>query len=152
MISVPGGRGMRSHGTRCRAYPRAAALLFSLALVAGLSGRSWGQASPAQGSAPSPQVLSGEVLYQQHCALCHGVKGRDATVFPRPIWGPGHDLAKFQHARGLFEYLQLLMPFDDPAKLDDTAKTAITAYILAQNGNLRPQQSLPSGGDLTPVR
>ena len=87
----------------------------------------------------------------QHCALCHGAKGRDATVFPRPIWGPGHDLAKFQHAKGLFEYLQLLMPFDDPTKLDDTAKIAITAYILSQNGNLKPHQSLPPGGDQTPV-
>jgi len=125
-------------------------LLFTV-LIVGFASRLWAQNALASANSPSAQIQAGEGLYLQHCALCHGAKGRDATVFPRPIWGPGHDLAKFQHAKGLFEYLQLLMPFDDPTKLDDTAKIAITAYILSQNGNLKPHQSLPPGGDQTPV-
>jgi hypothetical protein len=52
----------------------------------------------------------------------------------------------------MFEYLQLLMPFDNPAKIDDAAKTAVVAYMLVRNGNLKPGQSLPAGGDQTPIK
>ena len=110
------------------------------------------QEAPAPPAGASAQVLSGAALYQQHCALCHGAKGRDATVFPRPIWGPGHDIGKFGNAKGLFEYVQLLMPFDNPAKIDDAAKTAIVAYMLVRNGNLKPGDSVPSGGNLTAIK
>lgn len=111
------------------------------------------QAVPAPPSGASDQVLWGAALYQQNCALCHGQKGRDATVFPRPIWGPGHDIGKFNNAKGLFEYLQMLMPFDNPAKIDDSAKTAITAYMLVRNGNLKASDSLPpSGGNQTAIK
>lgn len=94
----------------------------------------------------SPQVIQGGQLYKAHCVLCHGVNGRDAVTFPRPIWGQGHDIKKFQNARGLFEYLQMLMPFDDPAKVNDDGKTAITAYMLVRNGDLPPDATLPLGG------
>ena len=110
------------------------------------------QEAPAPPSGASAQVLSGAALYQQHCALCHGAKGRDATVFPRPIWGPGHDIGKFGNAKGLFEYMQLLMPFDNPAKIDDAAKTAIVAYMLVRNSNLKPGDSVPSGGNQTAIK
>lgn len=95
----------------------------------------------------SAQVLQGASLYQQNCALCHGVNGRDASVFPRPIWGNGHDIAKFSNAKGLFEYLQMLMPFDNPAKVNDVEKTAITSYMLVRNGNLLASETLPTGGN-----
>jgi mono/diheme cytochrome c family protein len=110
------------------------------------------QEVPAPPAGASEQVLSGSRLYQQHCALCHGPKGRDANVFPRPIWGPGHDIAKFGTAKGLFEYLQMLMPFDNPAKIDDTAKTAILAYMLVRNGNVKANVSMPRGGDQTGIK
>lgn len=95
----------------------------------------------------SAQVLQGASLYQQNCALCHGVNGRDASVFPRPIWGNGHDIAKFSNSKGLFEYLQMLMPFDNPAKVNDVEKTAITSYMLVRNGNLLASETLPTGGN-----
>lgn len=44
------------------------------------------------------------------------------------------------------------MPFDDPAKIDDAAKTAIIAYVLVRNGSLKPEASVPNGGDLTAIR
>ena len=81
------------------------------------------------------QVEQGASLYQQHCALCHGVDGRGGGGFPRPIWGPGHDLTKFGSARGLYEYIQLLMPFDNPQKMTDAEKMAVVAFMLARNGN-----------------
>ncbi len=107
---------------------------------------------PAPPAGAGAQVLAGAKLYQQQCAQCHGVMGRDASVFPRPIWGPGHDLAKFGNAKGLFDYVQLLMPFDDPAKIDDAAKTAIIAYMLVRNGNLKAEATVPTGGDQTAIK
>jgi cytochrome c len=107
---------------------------------------------PAPPASASAQVLSGAQLYQQHCALCHGAKGRDASVFPRPIWGPGHDIGKFGTAKGLFEYLQMLMPFDNPAKIDDDAKTAIVAYMLVRNGDMKAGVAIPRGGNQTGIK
>ncbi len=116
----------------------------------------WGgalaQTPPPPPAGASPQVVEGGKLFQQHCALCHGVNGRDASVFPRPIWGAGHDISKFGTAKGLFEYLQMLMPFDDPAKIDDKGKTAIVAYMLVRNGNLKPGDTVPLGGNQAPIR
>jgi mono/diheme cytochrome c family protein len=100
----------------------------------------------------SEQVRTGAKLYQENCALCHGAKGRDASVFPRPIWGAGHDIAKFGNAKGLFEYLQLLMPFDNPAKVSDAGKTAIVAYMLVRNGNLKAEETLPLGGSQAAIK
>jgi cytochrome c len=128
----------------------ASAALSLLALFGNLAATA--QEVPAPPAGASAQVLGGAGLYQQHCALCHGAKGRDASVFPRPIWGAGHDIGKFGSAKGLFEYLQLLMPFDNPAKIDDAAKTAIVAYMLVRNGNLKPDASLPAGGDQTAIK
>jgi mono/diheme cytochrome c family protein len=122
----------------------AAAVLACAAAVA--------QDVPAPPASASAQVLSGAQLYQQHCALCHGAKGRDASVFPRPIWGPGHDIGKFGTAKGLFEYLQMLMPFDNPAKIDDDAKTAIVAYMLVRNGDMKASVAIPRGGNQTGIK
>lgn len=122
----------------------AAAVLACAAAVA--------QDVPAPPASASAQVLSGAQLYQQHCALCHGAKGRDASVFPRPIWGPGHDIGKFGTAKGLFEYLQMLMPFDNPAKIDDDAKTAIVAYMLVRNGDMKAGLAIPRGGNQTGIK
>ena len=41
---------------------------------------------------------------------------------------------------------QLLMPFDNPAK------TAIVADMLVRNGNLKPGESVPSGGNQTAIK
>lgn len=109
-------------------------------------------AVPPPPAGASAQVLRGAVLYQQNCALCHGAKGRDATVFPRPIWGAGHDIGKFNNAKGLFEYMQMLMPFDNPAKIDDAAKTAIIAYMMVRNGSLKAEESLPVGGNQAAIK
>lgn len=126
--------------------------LVAAALMASWHPPATPQSSPQIPANASAQIAEGHQLYQQHCALCHGVNGRDATVFPRPIWGPGHDIAKFGTAKGLFEYLQLMMPFDDPSKLNDAQKTSITAYILARNANLSADATLPVGGSAVAIK
>lgn len=131
---------------------RVAAIALALLGVAGKPAAQQQAAAPQPPVGASAQVLSGAQLFQQHCALCHGVSGREGTGFPRPIWGQGHDLAKFGDAKGLFEYLKLLMPFDNPAKIDDAAKTAVIAYMLVRNGTLKAGESLPVGGNPTPIK
>lgn len=95
----------------------------------------------------STQVKEGAKLYQEFCVVCHEEKGRDAAAFPRPIWGDGADLAKFATTRGLFEYLQLMMPFDNPAKINDQQKTSILAYLSVRHGAIKPSATLPVGGN-----
>ncbi|MCE2645415.1 MAG: c-type cytochrome [Burkholderiaceae bacterium] len=58
-------------------------------LAALAAGPAAAQTLPAPPAGASAQVVQGGQLYAQHCALCHGANGRDATVFPRPIWGAG---------------------------------------------------------------
>ncbi len=127
------------------------ALVSAVSLVAALSLTvlsSSGLAEPVKlPPKSSAQVVTGEKLYQQHCAICHGANGKGAAPFPRPIWGKGADLAKFSTTRGLFEYMQMLMPFDDPSKINDEQKTAITAFITLMHGASKPEANLPKGGN-----
>ena len=129
--------------------PKNILVLLSLLSVVPLA---FAHAVPPPPPNASAQVQAGAKLYQQHCSLCHGVLGRDATVFPRPIWGPGHDIAKFGTSKGLLEYLQLMMPFDNPAKISDVDKLSIGAYMLTRNGNMKPDTQLPTGGGNTPIK
>ena len=122
-------------------------------LVAAIMTASAGaQTAPPVPSNASVQVQAGEKLYQQHCSLCHGAEGRNANVFPRPIWGPGHDIFKFNNSKGLFEYLQLVMPFDKPDKINDADKLAITAFMLERNKNIKPDGQLPAGGGAVAIK
>jgi cytochrome c len=82
----------------------------------------------------SPQISQGAAHFQEKCALCHGATGRGGEGYPNPIWGAGAQIKKFKTAQGLFEYHQLLMPFNDPTLLDDEQKMAVTAYVLANHG------------------
>ena len=127
-------------------------VLMSFSLIAFSSITSAQGNSPSLPTNASPQIIDGAKLYQSNCSVCHGVNGRDAATFPRPIWGQGQDIKKFLTAKGLFDYLQMLMPFDDPNKINDQQKTAITAFMLLQNGNVPATAILPLGGDGTPIK
>ena len=122
-------------------------------LVAAMMTASAGaQTAPPVPPNASAQVQTGAKLFQQHCSLCHGVEGRNATVFPRPIWGPGHDLSKFNNSKGLFEYLQMVMPFDKPDKINDADKLAIAAFMLERNRTIKPDAQLPAGGGAIAIK
>lgn len=129
---------------------------FKVALIAiaiSFSVSSYAQSNPPNiPSEASAQIADGAKLYQANCAICHGANGRDAAAFPRPIWGQGQDIKKFLTSKGLFDYLQMLMPFDDPNKINNQQKTAITAFMLFQNGNAPANTTLPLGGDGTQIK
>jgi mono/diheme cytochrome c family protein len=82
----------------------------------------------------SAQVAKGSALYAEHCATCHGADGRRGTGFQTPIWGAQTQIGKFGNAQGIFEYVQMLMPFQDPTLLTDEQKLAVVAYLLANHG------------------
>jgi len=91
-------------------------------------------------TAAAEQFKKGEELYKEHCALCHGADGRKGQGYDTPIWGPGTQIQKYATSKGLFEYIQLLMPFDDPLKVNDEQKWAILQYMLANHGAISRDQ------------
>ncbi len=97
----------------------------------------------------SPQVAEGQRLYAEYCAACHGADGRRGAGFQTPIWGERTQIGKFNDALGLFEYNQLMMPFDDPTRLADAQKLAITAYMLANHGAMASDATLDAGNAAT---
>jgi hypothetical protein len=97
---------------------------------------------PVKAQAESAQVRQGAELYGKHCAVCHGANGEGGAAFKTPIFGAGNQLSKFKTALGLFEYNQLLMPFDNPARMNDAEKLAVVAFQLHRSG------LLPAGGSI----
>jgi mono/diheme cytochrome c family protein len=89
---------------------------------------------PMFAAAQSPQYREGQKLFAETCAICHGPTGRGGPAYANPIWGQGAQIAKFGTAQGLFEYHQMLMPFDNPARVSDELKWAVTLYVLANHG------------------
>jgi hypothetical protein len=47
---------------------------------------------------------------------------------------------------GLFEYNQMLMPFDDPSRLTDEQKWAIVAFLLASHGAIPATAEVGASG------
>ncbi len=100
---------------------------------------------------PSAQFQAGQAAYAETCAVCHGANGRGGAAFATPIWGPGSNIAaKFPTGAQLLEYNQMLMPFDDPSRVSDELKLAITLYMMANHGALRPEASV-SEAEIGPV-
>lgn len=98
---------------------------------------------------PSPQIVEGQRLYAENCAACHGEDGRRGAGFQTPIWGERTQIRKFETALGLFEYNQMMMPFDDPTRLSDAQKLAITAYMLANHGSIARNATLDAASAAT---
>jgi cytochrome c len=118
------------------------AMLAALAGAA-LAGLSLAPAVPASAEAArSQQISQGARLFAENCAACHGEDGRAGAGYPTPIWGQGAKIARFESAMGLFEYNQMMMPFDDPTKLSDDEKWAVIAYMLANHGTIPPTTEL----------
>ena len=66
---------------------------------------------------------SGEVLYRQFCAKCHGAKGEGAKQYPQPLIG---DKSLHQLSRVIDE----TMPEGDPDRLDAAESKRVAEYML----------------------
>jgi mono/diheme cytochrome c family protein len=93
-------------------------------------------------AADQAQLERGRAIFAEYCTLCHGADGRRGQGFQTPIWGSQTQIAKFGNALGLFEYNEVLMPFDGPDKIDEAAKWAVTLYLLVNHGAMQAGQSL----------
>lgn len=110
-------------------------------------------ASPNLKGSASPQVTKGGELFKEYCSLCHGEDGKRGAGFQTPIWGEGSLIAsKFGNVQGLVDYM-LLMPFNDPALLDDTQKLAVVAYMMANHGAIKPVDEIaPAQAAAIPIK
>jgi cytochrome c len=86
----------------------------------------------------------GKVVYDEHCAACHGqgltggegladplVGGQDSLMTRQPVKTVG---SFWPYATTLFDYVRRAMPYDAPMSLSNDQVYAVSAYILAKNG------------------
>jgi S-disulfanyl-L-cysteine oxidoreductase SoxD len=95
-----------------------------------------GSGTPAQGSA----------IYADKCALCHGDNGKgghaNALVSDAKIDGISASQKTIKNFIGdsttIFDFIRRAMPFQAPRSLSDDEVYALTAYILAENKLIGP--------------
>jgi len=83
----------------------------------------------------------GRILYDSHCAVCHGPEGIGATADHLtgdfvPLddeWPDKHVGTYWPYATTLFDFIRRAMPMSAPGSLSANEIYAITAYILHIN-------------------
>lgn len=92
----------------------------------------------------SGTVVHGKLVYEQHCAACHGANGKDGIkdrlaggqgtlASAKPIKTVG---SYWPYATTLFDYIRRAMPYQAPGSLSVDDTYAVSAYILSLNGIL----------------
>jgi mono/diheme cytochrome c family protein len=89
--------------------------------------------APARAFAQGGQVASGEQVYRQACASCHGDNGEGLDDAP-PLIGPGSQLVDYRTAARLYNFTSSEMPGDDPGSLSSQQYYDVVAYLLDKNG------------------
>ena len=90
----------------------------------------------------SGSVESGEMLYEEKCASCHGVFGEGEDRWPVIAGGIGTLMEEkpektvgsyWPYVSTLWDYIHRAMPFLEPQSLTDNEVYALTAYVLYLN-------------------
>ena len=89
--------------------------------------------TPARVLAQGGQVASGQQVFRQICASCHGDQGEGIEDAP-PIIGAGNALSDYRTAARLYNFISSEMPNDDPGSLSSQEYYDVLAYLLDQNG------------------
>jgi S-disulfanyl-L-cysteine oxidoreductase SoxD len=105
-----------------------------------------GQGLPAGGAS----ATDGGPIFAGRCAGCHGAAGEGTPAGPRLV-----DPTPFQagvnqptignywpYATTVWDYIHRAMPFDAPGSLSSDEVYALTAYLLAQNGLIGPDDRM----------
>lgn len=90
-------------------------------------------ALPAAAETLEEQIEAGAAVFAEHCAQCHGAEGEGGQTHPSPIVET-RSLNRFRHAKGLYDYNLMMMPFDDPARVGSADTWRVTAWLMARNG------------------
>jgi cytochrome c len=105
----------------------------SLTLLAGCTKRgSQDPADPAKAPGKGEQKVAGALLFEQHCAKCHGATGQGKDDAPAVVGEAA--LARFTTAEELFAFVRKEMPKDAPGSLEEGEYWAILAFDLKANG------------------
>jgi len=87
-------------------------------------------------------VFSGDELFQDHCAACHGAFAEGVDNWPELAGGEGSLADKdplktvgsyWPHLSTVYDYVRRSMPFGNAQSLTDDEVYAIVAYILYSN-------------------
>ena len=92
---------------------------------------------------------TGETLYNNQCAACHGPAGiggsAEHLVGEEPLnteWADKTIGLYWPYAKTLFNFIRRSMPPAAPASLSNNEVYSLTAYLLALNGIIEEQQVL----------
>jgi sulfane dehydrogenase subunit SoxC len=89
--------------------------------------------TPAAGGQPAGVLAeAGREVYMDQCAQCHGQQGQ-GKLAPALI-GDDANLATYDTARGLYNYIHSSMPEDNPGSLTDEQYLQSLAFLLLENG------------------
>jgi cytochrome c len=112
-----------------------------------------GRGLPAGGGA----AADGQPIFAAKCAGCHGANGEGGQSGPRLVDPTPFRVGVNQptignywpYATTVWDYIHRAMPFDAPGSLSNDEVYALTAYLLAANGIISPDdrldaQSLPA--------
>lgn len=90
-----------------------------------------GAAQSAQGPTFGQLATSGQTVFANNCAVCHGAQGEGRTA-PTLI-GAGAGLAKFGNAQGMLSFITAAMPQNAPGSLPPDQYQQVLSYLLIQN-------------------
>ncbi len=101
--------------------------------------------APPEGEGAPAEILAagGEEVYAAECAECHGEQG-EGLVGPALLGGA--NLAAYNTARGLYDYVHLAMPQDAPGSLTDQQYLEVVAFMLLENAVVESDTSLSLEG------
>lgn len=91
----------------------------------------------AAGPAAGLLAESGKNVYVKYCSKCHGEKGEG--LFAPTVIGRGSNLGKYGSARGLMDYITVVMPYDAPGSLTQQEYLQVLSFLLIQNGFIKPE-------------
>ena len=118
-------------------------LFVSLLFGSGSSVSIFAAEAPASSTFTEAQYERGELLYQQQCALCHGVELSEGaapaligTTFRKTWSRMGANVAE------LFNRIATTMPPRQEGSLNETQNLEILAYVLGRNNVLRGTEEL----------
>jgi cytochrome c len=86
---------------------------------------------------------AGQTVFTNVCTVCHGASGQGGTG-PALI-GSGSNLAKYNTAKGLLDFISTAMPQNAPGSLSHPDYLSVLSYLLVQNNFASPTTAFNEG-------
>jgi cytochrome c len=87
--------------------------------------------SPASENTYGALAASGQIIYNKFAASCHGESGGGRSG--PAIIGSNINLAKYNTAKGLLDYVSATMPLGAPGRLSHHEYLEVLCYLIVQN-------------------